>query len=58
VGDDSQQKLADAVGSVRELVARVLRDFGVDRLVATSPDSIHILGPAGLHEQSWNPTAV
>jgi hypothetical protein len=56
VGDDSQQELADAVGSVREVVARVLRDFGVDRLVAASPDSIHILGPAGLHEQSWSPT--
>ena len=58
VGDDSQQELADAVGPVREVVARVLRDFRVDRLVATSPDSIRILGAAGLHEQSWNPTAV
>lgn len=36
------------------VVARVLRDFRVDRLVATSPDSIRILGAAGLHEQSWN----
>jgi CRP/FNR family transcriptional regulator, cyclic AMP receptor protein len=53
----SQQELADAVGSVREVVARVLRDFRLDRLVATSPDSIHILDPAGLHDQSWNPTA-
>jgi CRP/FNR family transcriptional regulator len=53
----SQQELADAVGSVREVVARVLRDLRVDRLVATSPDSIHILDPAGLHDQSWNPTA-
>jgi CRP/FNR family transcriptional regulator len=53
----SQQELADAVGSVREVVARVLRDFRVDRLVVTSPDSIHILDPAGLHDQCWNPTA-
>jgi CRP/FNR family transcriptional regulator, cyclic AMP receptor protein len=53
----SQQELADAVGSVREVVARVLRDFRVARLVATSPDSIHVLDPAGLHDQSWNPTA-
>lgn len=52
----SQQELADAVGSVREVVARVLRDFRVERLVATSPDSIHVLDPAGLHDQSWNPT--
>jgi CRP/FNR family transcriptional regulator len=54
----SQQELADAVGSVREVVARVLRDFRLDRLVVTSPDSIHILDPAGLHDQSWNPTAL
>lgn len=53
----SQQELADAVGSVREVVARVLRDFRVERLVATSPDSIHVLDPAGLHDQSWNPAA-
>jgi CRP/FNR family cyclic AMP-dependent transcriptional regulator len=53
----SQQELADAVGSVREVVARVLRDLRIDRLVATSPDSILILDPAGLHDQSWNPTS-
>ncbi|HEY3895455.1 MAG TPA: hypothetical protein VGL88_08825 [Pseudonocardiaceae bacterium] len=39
------------------MVARILRDFRLARLVATSPDSIHILDPAGLHDQSWNPTA-
>src|SRR5947209_3638361 len=38
-----QQELADAVGSVREVVARILRDFRVERLVATSPDSVHVL---------------
>jgi CRP/FNR family transcriptional regulator, cyclic AMP receptor protein len=53
----SQQELADAVGSVREVVARVLRDFRLEQLVATSPDSIHVLDPAGLHDQSWNRTA-
>jgi CRP/FNR family transcriptional regulator len=53
----SQQELADAVGSVREVVARVLRDFRRERLVATSPDSIDILDPVRLHDQSWNPTA-
>ena len=53
----SQQELANAVGSVREVVARVLRDFRLQGLVATSPDSIHILDPSGLHEQCWNPTA-
>jgi CRP/FNR family transcriptional regulator, cyclic AMP receptor protein len=51
----SQQELADAVGSVREVVARVLRDFRLARLVATSADAVHLLDPAGLHEQTWNP---
>ncbi len=54
----SQQELADAVGSVREVVARVLRDFRLERLVVTAPDSIHILDPAGLHDQSWTATAI
>jgi CRP/FNR family transcriptional regulator, cyclic AMP receptor protein len=52
----SQQELADAVGSAREVVARVLRDLRLAHLVATSPDGIRILDPAGLYEQSWNPT--
>jgi hypothetical protein len=30
------------------VVAQVLRDFRVDRLVATSTDSIRILGTAGI----------
>jgi CRP/FNR family transcriptional regulator, cyclic AMP receptor protein len=53
----SQQELADAVGSVREVVARVLRDLRLAGLVATSTDTIHILDPAGLYDQCWNPTA-
>lgn len=53
----SQQELADAVGSVREVVARVLRDLRLAGLVVTSPDSIHVLDATGLHDQSWNPTA-
>jgi CRP/FNR family cyclic AMP-dependent transcriptional regulator len=52
----SQQELADAVGSVREVVARVLRDFRLAHLVTTSPDHIHVLDPVGLHNQTWNPT--
>jgi CRP/FNR family cyclic AMP-dependent transcriptional regulator len=53
----TQQELADAVGSVREVVARVLRDFRLAHVVATSPDNVQILDPTGLHEQTWNPTA-
>ena len=49
----SQQELADAVGSVREVVARVLREFRLEQLVATAPDSIRVLDPVRLHDQSW-----
>jgi CRP/FNR family transcriptional regulator len=49
----SQQELADAVGSVREVVARALRDFRLAGLVATAPDSVVILDPTRLHDESW-----
>jgi CRP/FNR family transcriptional regulator len=53
VAQVSQQELADAVGSVREVVARALRDFRLAGLVATGPDSVVIVDPARLHEESW-----
>jgi CRP/FNR family transcriptional regulator, cyclic AMP receptor protein len=53
----SQQELADAVGSVREVVARALRDFRLAGLVATAPDSVLILDPTRLHEESWSTSA-
>ncbi|MEV5966891.1 Crp/Fnr family transcriptional regulator [Kribbella sp. NPDC051952] len=54
----SQQELADAVGSVREVVARVLREFRQAQLVTTSADRVHLLDPTGLHDQTWNPDDV
>jgi CRP/FNR family transcriptional regulator len=48
-----QQELADAVGSSREVVARVLRDLRLEGLVDTGPDSIHVLDPVGLQAQRW-----
>ena len=51
----SQQELAEAVGSVREVVARVLRDLRSTGLVATAPGGIEVLDPTGLHDQTWNP---
>ncbi|MGA8245588.1 MAG: Crp/Fnr family transcriptional regulator [Nocardioides sp.] len=51
----SQQELADAVGSVREVVARVLRDLRASGLVASARDGVHVLDPTALHEQTWNP---
>jgi CRP/FNR family cyclic AMP-dependent transcriptional regulator len=57
VAQVSQQELADAVGSVREVVARVLREFRLARLVATAPDSVLIFDAARLHSESWSSTA-
>jgi CRP/FNR family transcriptional regulator, cyclic AMP receptor protein len=53
----SQQELADAVGSVREVVARVLRDLRLAGIVATAPDSVVIFDAVRLHRESWEPTA-
>ena len=52
VAEVSQQDLADAVGSVREVVARALRDLRAAGLVATSTDRIELLDPVQLHEES------
>ena len=49
----SQQDLADAVGSVREVVARVLRDFRAAGLVSTATDNIHVLDPVRPHDECW-----
>jgi CRP-like cAMP-binding protein len=52
----TQQELADAVGSVREVVVRVLRDLRQDGIVRTQRDRIVLLDPARLiQEQGWNP---
>jgi CRP/FNR family transcriptional regulator len=50
----SQQELADAVGSVREVVARALRDLRALGIVATSTDRVVILDPVRLHEEFWS----
>src|SRR6266536_3395026 len=54
----SQQELADAAGSVREVVARVLRDFRVAGIVATSSDSVVILDPARLYAETGGPAGL
>jgi CRP/FNR family transcriptional regulator len=48
----SQQKLADAAGTVREVVARVLRELRDERLIDTTRHGIAILDPAGLHREA------
>jgi CRP/FNR family cyclic AMP-dependent transcriptional regulator len=52
VASVSQQELADATGSVREVVARVLRDLRVAGIVGTEADSVVILEPARLYAES------
>jgi CRP/FNR family transcriptional regulator len=54
----SQQELADAVGSVREVVARALRDFRVAGIVATTADSVVILDAARLFAESGGPAGL
>jgi CRP/FNR family transcriptional regulator len=51
----TQQQLADAVGTVREVVVRALRELRQDGVVRTERDRIVILDPARLtHELGWN----
>lgn len=50
----TQQELADAVGSVREVVARILHDLRADRLVDSAPGRITVLDPIRLvHEAEF-----
>jgi CRP/FNR family transcriptional regulator, cyclic AMP receptor protein len=58
VAQVSQQELADAAGSVREVVTRALRDLRLAGIVATGADSVVILDPARLYAESGNPAAL
>ncbi len=50
----SQQELADAAGTVREVVVRMLRDLRREGLVETGRDGIILLDPARLHAATWS----
>jgi CRP/FNR family transcriptional regulator len=52
----SQQDLANSVGSVREVVARVLGELRAERLVRTSPGKVEIRDPIRLSRQLWSRT--
>ncbi len=45
----TQDEVARAVGSVREVVARTLGDFAHQALIEREPRRIRLLDPAGLH---------
>ncbi|HKY49025.1 MAG TPA: Crp/Fnr family transcriptional regulator [Acidimicrobiia bacterium] len=49
----SQQELADAVGSVREAVVRVLRELREERLVKTGREGITLLNPEKLSAEAY-----
>jgi CRP/FNR family transcriptional regulator, cyclic AMP receptor protein len=54
----SQQELADAARSIREVVARAPRDLRAVGIVATAADSVVILDPARLHAESGGPSGL
>ena len=49
----SQQELADLVGSVREVVARALRDLRDEGIVRVSRSGIEVIDPASLAARAW-----
>lgn len=53
VANISQQELADAVGSVRPVVARILHDLRADGLIETTKDGITLLDPEALVAETW-----
>jgi CRP/FNR family transcriptional regulator len=50
----TQQELADAVGSVRAVVARSLAELRDAGLVGSSSKGITVLDPDGLLDQAWS----
>lgn len=54
VASVTQQELAEAGGTVREVVVRILRDLRADGIVATRRAGIVILAPDRLLAASWN----
>ena len=52
----NQQELANSVGSVREVVARVLHELRVASLVRTSAGRVEILDPVRMSLELWSRT--
>jgi CRP/FNR family transcriptional regulator, cyclic AMP receptor protein len=53
----NQQDLANSVGSVREVVARVLAEFRAGGLVRTSAGRVEILDPIRMSHELWSRNA-
>lgn len=54
----SQQELADAVGSVREVVARVIRDLRAQHIIETSRSGISITNELALYRYGAEPSRI
>ncbi len=52
----NQQDLANSVGSVREVVARILHELRAASLVRTSPGRVVILDPVKMSHELWSRT--
>jgi len=50
----NQQDLANSVGSVREVVARVLAELRAEQLIRTSPGRVEILDPVRMSRELWS----
>jgi CRP/FNR family cyclic AMP-dependent transcriptional regulator len=50
----TQQELADAVGSVRPVVARIIRDLRKEGIISSTSDGILILKPDKLDAITWS----
>ena len=53
----NQQDLANSVGSVREVVARVLAELRAEGLVRTSPGRVEIVDPIRMGHELWSRNA-
>jgi CRP/FNR family transcriptional regulator, cyclic AMP receptor protein len=53
VAQVTQQELADAVGSVRPVIARIIRDLRTEGLITTSSAGIVLRKPDDLYMETW-----
>ena len=50
----NQRDLANSVGSVRAVVARILQELRAASLVRTSPGLVEIIDPVGMSRELWS----
>jgi len=50
--DRTHVEIADELGTSREVVTRILKDFEADALIETARGRIRVTGPDGLRERA------